>query len=768
MVPGSMQPRPAHSRSVIAAFPGARGQARPPQAPPPPRPPAAAGREPTLAEITWTLVQGRWLIAGVTAAALALSVAYLLVATPLYASNVIVQVEARPRTLVGLEDVSALFAESTPADTEMQLIRSRSLLAPIVEKLHLDVSARPRTFPLVGRAIARRHAGPGLAEPLFGLDGYAWGGEKIRVTRLKVPDDLVEEPLVLTALGGGRFSLAGPKGEPLLQGEVGKPAPADGAEAPVEIFVQELVGRPGTRYVVRASILSDVVERVLSDLKVSEVGKKTGVISIGFTGPDPATVRALLDDVATSYQRQNIDVKSGEAAKTLEFLESQLPVLKERLDAAEGELSAFRLRKGTVDLTQETQAILERSVDLEKQLSDLEMQRSELRTRFTESHPSMVAIADKSAKLRAQLHVLQGRMRDVPETEVDSARLVRDAKVASELYALLANKAQNLRILKSGTVGNVRIIDSAVLPFRPVSPKRTLVLGLGLVLGLVIGGGAVLVRKAFDEGADDLDDVETATGLPVMAAIPHSRKQRSLSSKARRPAQGELPLLTVVDPGAPAVESLRVMRTALHIAMAEAGSHVVTIGSPSPGVGKTFVSANLAAVFAASGSLVALLDADLRRGSVHRYFGMARQPGLAEAIAGDVSVSEAVFESGIPGLHVVPAGRTPDNPAELLARDRFQSLLEEYARAYDLVIVDTPPILAVADAALVGRHAGVNVLVLRAGRHPVGEIALAMKRMQQGGAPVTGLVMNEMRYIRGRYGHKGRYQRYEYRSRKGE
>jgi len=394
--------------------------------------------ESTLAELLWTLFQGRRTLLAITALSLAFAATYVWIVTPQYASNVVVQVDPKTKVLAGLEDISAAFSEGTPADTEIQIIRSRTLLRSAAEQLQLDVQTRPRRFPIIGKAIARNYKGSGPAAAPFNLGRFNWGGESIRVTRLSVPNRLLGEPLTLTVIDEGRYKVETKDGEPLLAGEVDKLATGEVDKLPLEIFIQEMRARPGAQFILQKLRLDDVVHGLGSNLKVAEPTRRTGVITLSLMGSDPVLVADTLNAIATSYQRQNVAFRSADAAKTLEFLETQLPTLKQNLDKAEAALNAFRLSRGTVDLSRETQSILERTVEIEKALSDLDMQRTELRQRFTGGHPALSSADEKSASLRHQQSALQTRMRNLPVTELDSARLVRDAKVANELYFLVS------------------------------------------------------------------------------------------------------------------------------------------------------------------------------------------------------------------------------------------------------------------------------------------------------------------------------------------
>jgi tyrosine-protein kinase Etk/Wzc len=694
---------------------------------------------------------------------------YLLLASPTFRSDVLVQVEDKQKTLPGLDDLENMLGDKNLADTEIEIIRSRSLIGAVVDRLNLTVVTTPHRFPVFGGALARRYDGDDVAGPLLGMTRYAWGGERLVVTRVDVPDVLLQKKLTLVARDGRRFELFGPDDEMLAQGEVGRAATAPHKKGTVSVFVQELEARPGTRFDVMKRRREDVIDDLQTDLKIAEKGKKTGIITVALAGHDPKQTAAILDSVAQNYLRQNIERRSAEAASRLEFLEQQLPGLKKNLDAAEAVLNAYQLKNGTVDLTLETQALLDRASEIEKSISELELTRSELRQRFTEKHPSLLSLQDKAEKLRAERASMEGRLRSLPQQEITSVRLMRDVKVASELYFMLMNKAEELRVVKSGTIGTVRILDPALLPYEPASPKKLIVIPLALLLGISLGVGFAFARSAMDQALKDPDEIESKTGLPIYASVPHSPREERLARD--RKSSGVFRALAIDDPTDLAIESLRSLRTSLQFALVEARNNIITVGGSSPSVGKTFLSVNLAHVLADAGKRVLLVDADLRRGKLHRFFGGQRDAGLSEVVAGQRSLMDVARKTNQPGLEVVSTGKLPPNPSELLGTQGFRAFLAEASGRYDLVLIDVPPILAVTDAALIAVHAGVNLLVLRAGHHPRREIVSALKALSSAGAHVNGAVVNDVqsavigRY--GRYAYRYHYH-YEYRSSRDE
>lgn len=726
-----------------------------PPAPGPPPPDDA-----TLREYVWTVVE-RWrTVATVLAAALAAGLLYVVAATPVYHADAIVQVEPRSRGPTGLEEV-LLQGALGPAETEIALIRSRSSLAEVVASLGLDVVVTPRRFPLLGGVVARRWRGEEPRPAPLGLRRFAWGGERVAIGTLEVPEPLLDRRMILTVGERGRYRLAY-EGATVLEGVAGAPGTGRYEGRPAEALVTELVARPGTEFTVVKRRRARLVGQLQQALRIAENGRLSGILVVSLDGTDPVKTAAILDAVANNYVRQNVDRKAAEAAQQLAFLESQLPVVKKSAAAAEAALNEFLRTHRSANLSREGQSLLERAATIERDLSGLELQASELRQRFMPNHPAFASLNEKLHLLRVERAAINQRTQELPQAEAEYARLQRDLRVSTELYNVLLNKSQELRILKSGTIGNVRVVDPPIVPDRPAWPRTGTVLALALLLGCLGGIAAAFVRKALSRGARDPDDIEASTGLPVYSAIPHSERETALRRLRRAGGSGEATVLADADPRDPAVEGLRSLRTSLQFALAEASSNVLVISGPAPGIGKSFVCVNLAAVLATAERRALVVDGDLRRGRLHRYFGLERRPGLSDVLGGAASLEAAVRRTDHPGLDVVTTGTVPPNAVELVSSHRFQALLEEVSRRYAYVLVDTPPVLAVTDAVVEARCAGVTFLVLKEGQHSLREIGLCVKRFAQNGVPVHGAVLNDVQAILGRYGRHGRYQSYEY------
>lgn len=738
---------------------------------PQPQPPSGAhdyDDEIDLGELLGVLTEHKWLIGAIAALALAVGVLYALWVQPVYRADALLQVEQPHGSGLGLEELSTLTGDEPPAETEIQILRSRYVVGPVVDRLNLDIHAEPRSFPVLGQWAQLRAEGDAPAPPWFGLEAYGWGGERLRVKQLVVPEALRGEPLTLTALGEGRFRLADPEGRALLAGEVGVPA----GEGGIGIFIAELVARPGTQFLVVKRPWLKAVGGLQERVAVSEQGKGTGIIRVSLEGEDKTEIAQVLDVLTTTYVRQNVERRSAEAAESLTFLEEQLPELKRDLEAAEQALNVFRQQNQSLDLTVETEGLLEQMVEIESQLAELQLKRAALAQNYAAQHPAMQAIVSQRTELRAVQRQLQGRVEDLPDTQQEILRLQREVEVQTALYMGLLNQAQELRVIKAGTVGNARILDQPVVPIEPVKPRKSLIAVLSLFLGLFLGVLLVFLRRALRHTLRSPDEIERALGLSVYAVVPHSRAQPKLFETARRRRRRNLPekrkmaVAALRVPDDPLVESLRSLRTSLHFALLEQDSNVICISSPSPNSGKTTVSTNLAVLLSQMQQRVLLIDADLRRGQIHSYLGRTRAPGLAEVLSGKATVAQARVAVLDDQLHVLTAGSVPPNPAELLMTSAFDALLAEARQRYDTVLIDTPPILAVTDAGIVGAKAGATFLVAREEHSHLAELEQAVKRLMHNGVRVTGVIYNDHR-PRARGGAYGGYYYYDYRSKHG-
>lgn len=690
-----------------------------------------------LGDLLGVLIENRWLIVAITLVIFALGTAYAFLATPIYKADGLLQVEEKKAGLGDL-DINALFEGDTAVTAEIEILRSRSVVGTVVDNLNLDIMAEPYYFPIVGAAIARM--------------GDASDRPEIQIDTLDVPDSLLGQSLELVSLSSTNYELFDADGNSLLRGVVGESVNATqrGGDS-ITVFVAKLQAEKGQAFVVRRESRLRTIEDLKKNLRVAEQGKASGILSVSLEGEDPKNISRQVNEIANVYVRQNVERKSAEAEQTLEFLDEQLPVVKQDMETAEVALNTYRLEKGSIDLPLETQAILETIVTAEGKLNELQQERDKVTQAFTPAHPMVIALDRQIERLNGELEELNGQVRELPNTQQEVLRLVRDAEVNTGLYTSLLNMAQELRVVKAGTVGNVRVIDYAVKAQKPIKPKKSTVLLLSLMLGGLVGVAAAFVRKALNVGVEDPDLIEKQVNIPVYATIPHSKDQDKIF-KDLQSKQAERAILASYNPDDVAIESLRNLRTALHFGMMDVQNNCIMIAGPSPSVGKSFVSVNLAAVLTSNDKKVLLIDGDMRRGHLHQYLGIDRENGLSDFISGEIPIGQTLHQSTIRGLTFIPTGKIPPNPAELLLHKRFTNCLSVLAPRFDHIIIDSPPILAVTDATIIGQQAGATLMVLKAGLHPIRVIELGVRRLQQAGVNLRGLLLNDVVMQSTRYG----------------
>lgn len=705
-----------------------------------------------LGRVFAALSDGRWRIAAIAIATLFAGFAYTLLAKPVYEANLLLQVEdSTPGGGKGmLAEAAAMFDVKTEAAAEIEIIKSRMVVGKPVDELRLHIDARPARVPVIGRAIAAHN--PSLSTPgLLGLGHSTWGAESISVQRFDLPASLYERPFTLIAQDNGQYTLNDPATGLQHSGKVGQLLRQPTLGGHIELLVQALEGQPGAGFSLRRSTRLSSIEDLQQQLNVSELGKRSGMIDVRLRGNDAQQVVDILNTIGNEYVRQNLDRKSEEADKSLHFLDQQLPLLKKELEQAEARYNQFRNQRGVVDLGEEAKALLGLAVQAQTRAAELRHKRLEAVARYTTQHPSVQALDAQIKQAAGELEQINGQIKRLPLLEQDMLRLTRDMKVSTDLYANLLATIQQLRLVKAGKVGTVRLIDTAVLPNQAIQPQRGQILAVALVLGLLLGCTTVLVRRAMRNAVEAPEDIESATGLSVYATVPYTPGQTDIDKQLQTTHRAQLLAKSQSDDFA--IESLRGFMTALQFAMVGASSNVVLITGGTPNVGKSFISANFAAVLANSGQRVLLIDGDLRKGYLHEYFGTPRQRGLSELLAGSATLTHAVRAAALPGLDFVPTGEQPPNPAELLRTPRLAQLLQEVAPQYDLVLIDTAPVLPVPDTAILAPHAGATIMVVRDGHSTTPEVRDALKQLAQVGVRATCAIFNGMRPRRGRYGY---------------
>ncbi|WP_017445376.1 polysaccharide biosynthesis tyrosine autokinase [Gayadomonas joobiniege] len=690
-----------------------------------------------------------------------LGVAYALFSQPFYRANAVIQIEQKSSGVPALSEMGDMFTTESDSVTEIELIRSRSVVGKAVDQLNLDIYVEPNFYPIFGNFIYRKNGSDSGQLIESWMEGYAWGGERLVISKLKVPPFYRGLPLSFIYKGNDEFDVTYDD-DVLLSGSVKTSVKQNG----FEITVKEIVAHPETEFVIAKLPKLQTVLSYQKAIAVNEKGKSSGILEVVHDSHIPERARLVVDAISRLYVRQNVERNSAEATKSLDFLKDQLPELKLQLEKAEQKFNDYQVSAESVNIQAETESLLTQIVEVEKQISGLQLKKVDIERKFKPDHPTFQALQSQLNELNEKRESYQQQVKSLPKTQQELLRLRRDVEVSTEIYTQMLNNIQELDIIRAGTIGNVRIIDEAIVNTKePVKPRKKLIVIVAFILGGLISIVVVLVRAMFNRGVENPEQIEEL-GLPVYAAIPYSDSQESLEKKFGRKfkqlTEDNKKLLAVSAPTDLSVEALRSLRTSLHFAMMEAKNNIVMISGPSPAVGKSFVSANLAATVAQAGQKVLLIDADMRKGYVHKMFGLESEKGLSDYLAGQLQRNELEIESYVENLSVIGHGTVPPNPSELLMSEKFTKLMIELSETYDLVLIDTPPVLAVTDASIVGKLAGTSMLVTRFRLNPLKEIEVAARRFEQNGIDIKGVIFNAVERKAGGYGYGYGYGYYTY------
>ncbi|WP_420476658.1 polysaccharide biosynthesis tyrosine autokinase [Noviherbaspirillum sp. ST9] len=708
------------------------------------------------------IADNRGFIAVVALLVTLLGAAYAFVVPPVYKANLLIKVEDSifgPKNTPGDVLSPEVTADMKAAvASEMEVIRSRAVVTGAVGKGKFFINVKPKYFPLIGQWIAKRNRD--LSDPgIFGFGGYVWGAEQATVTVFNVPESLEGKPFVLRAEEDGGFTLTEEEEGLELKGKTGELRTFDVSDGRIEVQIEQLRAKPGAEFSVTRFATLETVEKLQEAMIVSQRGKQSGIIDVALEGTDPVMASNILNEIGQEYIRLNVSRRSSDAEKTLAFLNNRLPELKQELERTETKYNQLRNNKGTVDIGEETRSALQQSLQTQTKLVELAQRREELLMRFLPNHPNVENIDQQMATLRREAANVEAKLKKIPDVEQNVLRLNRDVQINTEMYTSLLAAAQQLRIATESKVGTVRLLDNAVVPIKPVKPKKAIVIALSGMLGLILGLVAAFARKSVFGRIDAPHEIEQRLGLPIAATIPHSPTQEKMYARLQSDSKATA-VLPLDVPSDGTVESLRRFRSSLQFAMLEAKNNVVMISGATPGVGKSFVSANFAAVLASIGKKVLLIDGDMRSGHLHMYFGRERGIGLSDVITGNAMFGQAIQKGVAENVDFLSTGELPKKPAELLAHENFAKLLQLMSTRYDYVLVDTAPVLPVSDALVVAAHVGAIFNVVRGGVTTTGEIEEAVKRLNQSGHTVTGIVFNDLKQRAARYEYGYQYERY--------
>ncbi|HHT0105265.1 TPA: polysaccharide biosynthesis tyrosine autokinase [Raoultella planticola] len=679
-----------------------------------------------LGRLFGELIDHRKLIISVTSLFTLFALIYALFATPVYQADALVQVEQKQANAI-LSNLSQLLPDSQPQSApEIALIQSRMILGKTVDDLNLQTKIEPLYFPVFGKGWAR-------------LAKTTSGSLSVSKFYLSGADDDDAPDAEVKVLGKNNYEVS--VNDNIYKGVVGQFL----KNKDVQIKIDDIDAIPGSEFKLTYYSRFKAISNLQENLSVLDKGKDTGMLTLSMSGYDPVLIKKIVDNIASNYLAQNIARQAAQDEKSLDFLNEQLPQVRTELDLAESKLNEYRKKSDSVDLTLEAKAVLDQIVNADNQLNELTFRESEISQLYTKEHPTYKALLEKRKTLQDEKNKLNKRVSAMPSTQQEILRLSRDVESGRAVYMQLLNRQQELSISKSSAIGNVRIIDQAITQTKPIKPKKAIVILSGILVGAIFSILIVLLRVFLRRGIESPEQLEEQ-GINVYASIPVSEEfAQNLLQKNKSRNKNKIEyahFLAVENPADLAIEAIRGLRTSLHFAMMEARNNILMISGASPNAGKTFISSNLAAVISQTGKKVLFIDADMRKGYTHKLFKASNNNGLSDYLSGRVDLKNTIQRITVGNFDFIPRGIVPPNPAELLMHRRFGELVTWANQNYDIVIMDTPPILAVTDAAIIGNYVGTTLLIVRFEQNTVKEIEVSIKRFEQSGVNVKGCILN--------------------------
>ena len=656
---------------------------------------------------------------------------YSLSATPEYRADAMLEVETKQNQILTEINNMLSSSDSPTSEAELELLQSRLVLGKTVDDLQLDQTVAPKYLPVFGRLVHNLRSD---TEP------------ELNIHTFTVDEEWRNKPFTLTAQNKKSYSVELPNGR-VMEGKVGQPLKINNQTV---LQINQILADDGQRFTLTKHSRLNAIENIKQNLTVSSKGKTSPIINLAYKGTEPEKITAILNSIADNYVSQNINRDVQVAASGLAFISEELPRLQSTLQEAENKLNEFRKKSGSLDIPVESKGALESLINIETQITNLRTEEAGLAELYTPEHPNYKAVLDKLGVLEKAKRKINQQIADLPNTQQEVIRLTRDVETNQNTYTQLLAKQQELNIMKASAQGNVWIVDYADKPEKPVAPRKTVITLLSALSAGVLAAAWYLLRSVIRHGLNKPEDIETL-GLDVAAIIPLSRAQqkhdapanklKNLSSSAPRSGY----LLSSEAPTDAAVEALRALRTNIYFSMNDAKNNLLMLTGPAPGSGKSFIAANLASVMAQSGKKILLIDGDMRKGYLNEFFNADPEQGLSEILEGKLSPGQAVQETLIPNLSFISHGTLPDNPSELLLDGRLNTLLGRARQRYDYVIIDTPPVLSVTDANIVGQQAGITLMVARYGKTSAHELDLSVNRLQQSNVEVHGTILNGMK-----------------------
>ncbi len=681
-----------------------------------------------LRELFFSLLIQWKLIVFCTVFALVCAVAYLKVAKKTYSVDANIQIidnkqnglaglNAQLASLGGLAGVNLGGMGGTQSiQTEIEILQSRSILTKAIQDLNLDVQIQPE------QSLINKFLSADQFQINYQADEIQVKNHKTQfsIHQFNVPPQYLDQNLILT-FHGQSFKLVSEKtGLEVFKGTVNqksKPSTLQTAWAMEISSQQPLDGK----YIVQKQSTLTAVKSILLNLKAAELTKQTGIISINYEGTDKAHIIKVLNHILEIYQEQNLATKSAEKEKTLSFLNQQLPELKNNLEQAERKFNAFRETHGTIDIQQESTLYLKQSVELETQKVQLEQKQAELAAQYTAQHPMMQEINAQIGVFNKKINELNGALKKLPNTQSQYLQYYRDVQVQTQLYTNLLGTYQSLSLAKAGETGNVRILDYPVEPTRPIKPRKLIILVLSIFVGGFIGILIALIRNMLKTGVRNRDEIEQAVGIKTYVELSKAKKKN-----------------------VPELQALKTFIPTLTFKLQQRQHNVTLISSIVPDQNQNIIAQHLALYLSQTGKKVLLIDSDLYRGQLDKFFNVTTKTGLSEYLRGQANLDQVIVNTTSPNLSLIGRGQGSDEISISSHQTHMAQLIQQVRAQYDYIILSAAPVLATSDSLTLAQFTGFNLCLVQYAQTQLKDIELAKSYFENAGLEIDGLILDQV------------------------
>ena len=707
-------------------------------------------KQTTLNDYLRILVRRKWLVLFCFLCLVGSATAFSFLVAPVYQGRTTIMVEKEGKMEDQIFSLSSMMKSETKIKNQVEILKSRTLAQAVVEEI-LD-SPQKKAFR---NMIKTKHAISPSKDQLIQSIQQNLNVTPIRETDIIEVKMTAPDPQLAAFLANTVASQYYKQSLQFSRGEISE----------VRQFLQNQLG-----------ITQDSLHQSEEELKNYMQSQDVSAL--------PDETKELVKQLAEFESQLN------ETKIELESNEKRIAYMKRQLDERKGQLLD--------EITQISTPVIQ---NLRNEMAELEAMRAEYASQgVDETHPKMQQILNRIKETKSKLiaettqlvssnltvkdplaysqdllgNILNleieiqsltakadglqrivnrysAKMNQLPDKSLRLARLERSAKVGENIFLMLKEKYEEARIKEAGQTGNVRIIDKAIPPESPIKPKKRWNIILGALLGLVLGGGMALMLESLDTSVRSIEDVE-ALGLSVLGHVPkikNPEKHRQRTKSSGSPLDPEVrkvasTLLMHFAPKSPVSESYRTLRTNIQFSNLDHTPQTILITSPGPGEGKSTTVANLAVTFSQMGTKTLLIDADFRRPILHSLFGIEKEPGITNYLAGKIHLEGIIRKTPVENLDLVTCGVIPPNPSELLASQRMKEFIAELKNRYQMILFDTPPVIVVTDAMVLALLLDGVVLVASSGQTSQAGMSRAKTILENVNAKVMGAVLNKI------------------------